>query len=115
MRSFLCLDELLLLKNFDFTKMLAPTLLCCKEYSLHNKNYVTEQQRNDSMARMKKYLQRILCQRQKTVYEKCVLCGAETKVPTTTSIEEREDYIQGCGQLCARCRRQIHCDSPYIE
>ena len=52
------------------------------------------------MKRLKKDLQKILCQRKEIVYEKCVLCGAETKIPVTTPIEEREDYIQGCGQLC---------------
>ena len=67
------------------------------------------------MMRMKKYLQSILCQRKKTVYEKCVLCGAETKIPITMPIEEREDYVQGCGQLCAQCRRKLHRGSPYIE
>ena len=90
-------------------------LLRTSTTSLHNKNYVTEQQRNDSMMRRKKYLQRILYQRHETVYETCVLCGAETKIPVTTPIEEREDYIQGCGQLCTPCRRKIHSGSPYIE
>ena len=90
-------------------------LLRTSTTSLHNKNYVTEQQRNDSMKRLRKYLKRILCQRKKIVYEKCVLCGAETKIPVTTPIEEREDYIQGCGQLCTPCRRKIHSGSPYIE
>ena len=67
------------------------------------------------MRRIRKYLQRFRSQKQETVYEKCVLCGAETKIPTTTSIKEREDYIQGCGQLCAICRSKIHRGSPYIE
>ena len=67
------------------------------------------------MIGLKKYLQRILCPRQEIVYEKCVLCGAETKIPVTTPIEGREDYIQGCGQLCASCRRKLHRGSPYIE
>ena len=90
-------------------------LLRTSTTSLHNKNYVTEQQRNDSMKRLKRYLQRILCQRKEIVYEKCVLCGAETKIPNTMPIEGREDYIQGCGQLCTSCRRKIHRGSPYIE
>ena len=67
------------------------------------------------MRKIIKNLQETLCQRKKTVYEKCVLCGADTEIPITTPIEEREDYIQGCGQLCATCRRKIHRGSPYIE
>ena len=90
-------------------------LLRTSTTSLHNKNYVTEQRRDDSMTRIRKFLQRFRSQKQEIVYEKCVLCGAETKIPVTTPIEEREDYIQGCGQLCTSCRRKIHRGSPYIE
>lgn len=83
--------------------------------SLHNKNYVTEQRRDDSMTRIRKFLQRFRSQKQEIVYEKCVLCGAEIKISVTTPIEERKDYIQGCGQLCTPCRRKIHRGSPHIE
>lgn len=45
------------------------------------------------MIGLKKYLQRILCPRQEIVYEKCVLCGAETKIPVTTPQLKKEKII----------------------
>lgn len=36
-------------------------------------------------------------------YEKCVLCNAITKVPKTTPIDQRPDYLPGAGQLCREC------------
>ena len=68
------------------------------------------------MEKLKKFLKTIFSIEGKEIKtEKCVLCGADTGIPVTTPIEEREDYIQGCGQLCAPCRRKIHRGSPYIE
>lgn len=68
------------------------------------------------MKTIKKFLKTIFSiEEEETKTEKCVLCGADTGIPVTTPIDDREDYIQGCGQLCASCRRKIHRGSPYIE
>lgn len=39
-------------------------------------------------------------------FETCVLCGAETDVPVRTSIDLRIGYIEGVGQLCAKCAKE---------
>lgn len=56
---------------------------------------------------MKNNTQKSLCDIHKTEdhnkYEKCVLCGAVTKVSKTTPIDQRPDYRPGAGQLCREC------------
>lgn len=47
--------------------------------------------------------------------EKCVLCGMNTGVPFSTPIEQRTNYIEGCGQLCARCHRSIERESMFLS
>jgi hypothetical protein len=37
------------------------------------------------------------------VKEKCVICGSETNVDTTTHIDMRVGYLDGVGQLCIPC------------
>ena len=39
--------------------------------------------------------------------EKCVLCGGETPYLRTVPIDRREGYLEGAGQLCAACCREI--------
>ncbi len=41
--------------------------------------------------------------KEKKTTEICVLCGADTGVPTELSVSLRKNYIEGCGQLCERC------------
>ena len=43
--------------------------------------------------------------------EKCVLCGGETPYLRTVPIDRREGYLEGAGQLCAACCREIF-ESP---
>ena len=33
----------------------------------------------------------------------CVLCGAETGIPTETPIDQRVGYVEGSGQICRKC------------
>ena len=40
--------------------------------------------------------------------EKCVNCGAETDVPVYQHIDQRKYYIEGAGQLCVKCYREIY-------
>ena len=35
--------------------------------------------------------------------ETCVYCGEKTTVRICTPIEERPNYLSGCGQLCPKC------------
>ncbi len=41
-------------------------------------------------------------------YEVCVVCGKLTEVPFFFPIQFRENYIAGCGQLCAKCAEKYH-------
>ncbi len=38
------------------------------------------------------------------IYEKCAMCGTVTDVPAFLRIEARTNYVEGCGQLCEKCR-----------
>lgn len=38
-----------------------------------------------------------------TEKELCVLCGAETPYNINDHIDMRQHYIEGAGQLCAKC------------
>lgn len=40
--------------------------------------------------------------------EKCVLCGQETAYDFKTPITQREFYMEGAGQLCRRCFRELY-------
>jgi hypothetical protein len=40
--------------------------------------------------------------------EKCVLCGKETEYLKGTPVDQRLHYIEGSGQLCARCYVEIY-------
>lgn len=35
--------------------------------------------------------------------ERCVLCGETTTVPVSLSVDAREEYVIGVGQLCEQC------------
>ena len=39
--------------------------------------------------------------------DRCVACYVETPYTKSTPIEEREFYIEGCGQLCEHCYQEI--------
>jgi hypothetical protein len=40
--------------------------------------------------------------------EKCVMCGRETPYTKNTHIDLREYYIEGAGQLCEKCYKEIY-------
>ena len=44
--------------------------------------------------------------------ETCVVCGEDTGVSINTHIDMRKTYIEGAGQLCAKCfvslYKQVH-------
>jgi len=42
------------------------------------------------------------------VYELCVNCGIETPYTINTHIDYRQHYIEGAGQLCAKCYNDIY-------
>ena len=39
--------------------------------------------------------------------EICVSCGKETKIDKDQPISNRMLYVEGCGQLCYKCYREI--------
>lgn len=45
--------------------------------------------------------------------DKCVLCGKDSGMPENMPINERKNYVKGCGQLCEACfcRLYRHPDS----
>jgi len=43
----------------------------------------------------------------KTVYEYCVICHKKTEYLYNTPIQNRINYIVGCGQLCDKCYWEI--------
>jgi thymidylate synthase len=44
----------------------------------------------------------------KTVMDKCVMCGKETKYPKNMHVEYRMYYVEGAGQLCEDCYTKIY-------
>lgn len=42
----------------------------------------------------------------KEEYERCVMCGTVTSIPTSMPIDWRENYEIGCGQICVKCARK---------
>ena len=40
--------------------------------------------------------------------EKCVLCGSTVPVWRESHISERRYYVEGAGQLCARCFYDVY-------
>ncbi|WP_412224638.1 hypothetical protein [Eubacterium callanderi] len=43
----------------------------------------------------------------KKTFERCILCGKQTYIQINAPITARQGYIEGVGQLCARCNRKI--------
>lgn len=40
--------------------------------------------------------------------DKCVLCGRDSGMPENMPINERKNYVKGCGQLCESCFRRLY-------
>jgi len=47
----------------------------------------------------------------KEEYERCVMCGRLTDVPTSMPIDWRENYEVGIGQFCYECVKKIQEDN----
>jgi len=43
----------------------------------------------------------------KLEFDKCVICGAQTPYTKDTHIDQRLNYIEGCGQLCSECAKKV--------
>ena len=41
-------------------------------------------------------------------YEKCASCGESTEYTQDTPIDKRVGYIQGAGQLCQKCYKELY-------
>ena len=46
--------------------------------------------------------------RENTQYERCALCKRQTDVPVDLEIGRRCFYIEGAGQLCPACYRELY-------
>lgn len=44
----------------------------------------------------------------KPKYERCVICKRKTDVPADLEIGRRRFYIEGAGQLCPACYRELY-------
>lgn len=40
--------------------------------------------------------------------ERCVMCDAETKYMSQVPIIQRNYYVEGAGQLCEKCYRNLY-------
>lgn len=40
--------------------------------------------------------------------EKCVVCNEDTRIPVTMDVSLRATYIEGAGQLCVKCYKDIY-------
>jgi hypothetical protein len=40
--------------------------------------------------------------------DKCVMCKEETPHEETDHIDMRYHYVEGCGQLCAKCWKEVY-------
>ncbi len=40
--------------------------------------------------------------------EHCIVCGADTSIPKSYSIELRNFYVEGAGQLCGNCWDKVY-------
>ena len=40
--------------------------------------------------------------------ERCVLCGALVRIPKDTHLANRNNYVEGAGQLCEDCKEEVY-------
>lgn len=48
-----------------------------------------------------------LFKKKEDLYETCVICKCKTNIKRNQPIEERFGYIEGVGQLCYECYKEI--------
>ena len=41
-------------------------------------------------------------------YDNCVCCGKQSDEPETRSVEYRNYYVEGAGQLCENCFIEVY-------
>lgn len=58
---------------------------------------------------------RMLAPKQETQMDVCVLCGTPTDYSRDTPITQRNDYIEGVGQLCAACYEDLYLKGRYKD
>ena len=46
-------------------------------------------------------------------FEQCVICHKETNIPKDIHISSRTNYVEGVGQLCAKCACDLHKKTKY--
>lgn len=44
----------------------------------------------------------------KVIYETCVLCSIITDVAIDTHVNLRAEYVDGCGQVCKECYKNVY-------
>ena len=47
--------------------------------------------------------------------EICICCGKETKYKKSDNITQRQDYIEGAGQLCIECGEKDNKEAEYAR
>lgn len=45
---------------------------------------------------------------QKDSYDRCIVCGEYTDMQKDWSLEMRKHYVEGAGQLCGKCYRELY-------
>jgi hypothetical protein len=40
--------------------------------------------------------------------DKCIVCGLDTQYEQSLDIEFRQHYVEGAGQLCTKCHKDIY-------
>lgn len=43
------------------------------------------------------------CLELKKIYDKCIICNILTEYKKTDSVYVRNNYVEGCGQICNYC------------
>ena len=49
-----------------------------------------------------------MCKAEYNEFERCVLCGTLVDIPKDAHIVNRDNYIEGAGQLCNKCRKSVY-------
>ena len=42
------------------------------------------------------------------IHDDCVSCGKQTEFTADMSVDERQYYIEGSGQLCEKCYNKLY-------
>ena len=50
-----------------------------------------------------------------TELEVCALCGKETDIPISLTVDERKYYVSGVGQLCRECYKELTHERLWVD